>query len=163
MDEKKTIKISLGTLICLFIIFILIVALIGMFCYYNYFTTEDTNVVDNKTETNNIIVEENGQIYNNTEDLYKKYEGFYWLFNEENGIELNSIEFDGKKITVKNGVAYFEDGNSKKQINSIGGKVKYIKSWGEHTLNRVYALTEDGVVWRSNCFRRSRFNWGWFE
>lgn len=35
MDEKKSIKVSLGTVICIFIIVILLVALGGVFFYYN--------------------------------------------------------------------------------------------------------------------------------
>ena len=51
MEEKKSIKVSLGTVICMFIIFILIIALIGMYVYYNYILTDNKN----KVETNNEI------------------------------------------------------------------------------------------------------------
>ena len=45
MEGKQPIKISLTTVICLFIIFTLIVALVGMWCYYN--------LIDNKEESKN--------------------------------------------------------------------------------------------------------------
>ena len=45
MEGKQPIKISLATVICLFIIFTLIVALVGMWCYYN--------LIDNKEESKN--------------------------------------------------------------------------------------------------------------
>lgn len=51
MEDKKSIKISLGTVICLFIIFILIVALVGMYFYYNYFRK-----IDEDAKTENIVV-----------------------------------------------------------------------------------------------------------
>ena len=36
MEEKKGIKVSLTTVVLLFIVFILVVALLGMWYYYNY-------------------------------------------------------------------------------------------------------------------------------
>ena len=35
MEEKKSIKVSLETVVCLFIIVLLIIGLVGMYLYYN--------------------------------------------------------------------------------------------------------------------------------
>ena len=43
MEDKKTVKVSLGTVICLFIILILIIALIGMWYYYNMIQNPKTD------------------------------------------------------------------------------------------------------------------------
>ena len=49
MDEKKSIKVSLGTVICIFIIFILIIVICGMYFYYN---NKNNTVVSNDKENN---------------------------------------------------------------------------------------------------------------
>lgn len=45
MDQKKTIKVSLGTVICIFIIVLLVIALGAMYYYYNH-NQSDTNDVN---------------------------------------------------------------------------------------------------------------------
>ena len=58
MDEKKSIKVSLGTVICIFIIILLIIALVGMYFYYNNKNSVDKNVISTKAE-NSINTDEN--------------------------------------------------------------------------------------------------------
>lgn len=48
MDEKKSIKVSLGTVICIFIIILLAIALGGMYYYYNYKNVENTTRANNE-------------------------------------------------------------------------------------------------------------------
>ena len=55
MDEKKSIKVSLGTVVCIFIIVLLVIALVGMYYYYNHnkSNTHDVNSgVVEKVENN---------------------------------------------------------------------------------------------------------------
>ena len=51
MEEKKQLKISLGTAICIFIIIILVSALVGTIVYYNK-TQEKNNNIDEKNIKN---------------------------------------------------------------------------------------------------------------
>ena len=81
---------------------------------------------------------------------YDKYEDLYWYFKDEER-DKTKVEEGNKKIQIENGVAYFYTGNSKKIIDSIGEKVKFITSWGEHKLSIVYLLTEEGTIWKSEC------------
>lgn len=150
MENKKTLKVSLGTVICIFIIFLLIIVIGGMYFYYNFVldTDELSNNVQN--DTVNTAIENNTENNNNTVDLeaiYAKYKNLYWLFDENS----TEIEFSNNKIVIENGIAYLEKNNTRKKIDSIEGKVKYITMWGEQTLERVYVLTEDGKVWVSIC------------
>lgn len=150
VENKKTLKVSLGTVICIFIIFLLIIVIGGMYFYYNFVldTDELSNNVQN--DTVNTAIENNTENNNNTVDLeaiYAKYKNLYWLFDENS----TEIEFSNNKIVIENGIAYLEKNNTRKKIDSIEGKVKYITMWGEQTLERVYVLTEDGKVWVSIC------------
>ena len=73
MDEKKSIKVSLGTVICIFIIILLIIALGGMYYYYNHRENDkninNNNVVVNTPDVSKTIVEENDK----TEELLRNY------------------------------------------------------------------------------------------
>ena len=69
MEEKKSIKVSLGTVVCLFIIMLLIIGLVGMYLYYNQ--DNSNNVADKdskveikeleKNESNNVLDVESNQ------------------------------------------------------------------------------------------------------
>ena len=146
MEDKKTLKVSLGTVICIFIIFLLIIAIGGMYFYYN--SVLDTNKSSNDINVNTTTGNNTESSENTIESIYAKYENLHWLFADNNATEIN---FLNKKIIVENGIAYLEENNTRKRIDSIEGKVKYIAMWGEQTLERVYVLTEDGNVWVSNC------------
>lgn len=65
MEDKKYIKISLGTLICIFIIFILIFIILGMWYYYNNIDTNN-NTLNNNISNNNMINNESNE---NTETI----------------------------------------------------------------------------------------------
>lgn len=150
MEEKKEVKVNLGTAICIAIIIILLSIIGGMWYNYNYLVGEaptkenvsnvvqqnvaDTNITENQTE----------------KSPYEKYEGLVWRL-KDSGDDNTKLEFDNKKIQIENEVAYLYSGNSKTPINSIKGKAKSVNSWGEATLERVYILTEDGTMWQSNC------------
>lgn len=50
MEEKKKIKVSLGAVISVFIIILLTVTLVGMYCYYNFVVIPKYEVANNETE-----------------------------------------------------------------------------------------------------------------
>lgn len=150
MEDKKTIKVSLGTVICIFIIFLLIIVIGGMYFYYNFVldTDESSNDIQNDVTVNTTTGDNTENSENTFESIYAKYEDLHWLFDDNNATE---IEFINKKIVLENGIAYLEENNTRKTIDSIEGKAKNITMWGEQTLERVYVLTEDGKVWVSIC------------
>jgi len=69
MKEKENVKISLGTVICIFIIVLLVIALFAMWFYYN--KKEDNT--KNETVTNNVtnMLEENNTVVTTKEDASK--------------------------------------------------------------------------------------------
>lgn len=91
MDEKKTIKISLSTVICLFIIFALTVALFWMYTYYNSGNNDlnsiDSNTTNNKayvdsdnndsdTTNSNITNKKVNKVYDDKELVFSSYNNF---------------------------------------------------------------------------------------
>lgn len=52
MEEKKYIKVSLGTVICIFIIFLLLIVICGMYFNYNNKNDVKENVISTKQENN---------------------------------------------------------------------------------------------------------------
>ena len=70
MSEKK---VSLGTVICLVIIFILIMCLAGMWYYYNHINVIDNNEIDSSEIGYLSEEDENStQIESNLFDLYQE-------------------------------------------------------------------------------------------
>ena len=66
MEEKKTVKVSLGTIICLIIIVILVIALGGMYYYYNFIKKD--NSTNANTNSINTIANESDSSYKTTVD-----------------------------------------------------------------------------------------------
>ena len=145
VEDKKTVKVSLGVAICIVVIIALLV-IIGIIYAYYIKDTDTSNEVANSPNT--VIQDEEENTYNE-EDAYEKYNDLDWLFGDD---EYNTeIEFIDSKIVVEDGVAFLEEDGTKEKIETIEGKVKYITMWGEQTLERVYALTDDGKIWVSVC------------
>ena len=88
MSEKK---VSLGTVICLIIIFILIMCLAGMWYYYNHINVIDNNEI-NSSETGDVPEEDenSNQIESNLFDLYQEnYKNtFKQIITEYNDISI---------------------------------------------------------------------------
>lgn len=63
MDEKRIIKISFGTVICIFIIIALVLVIGGMYYYYNYIV-DSKNINSNNISSNINKKEENYKIDN---------------------------------------------------------------------------------------------------
>ena len=122
MSEKK---VSLGTVICLIIIFILIMCLAGMWYYYNHIKVVNNSIQNNETELNNTneqIIQKDEEkeecnkvhqeldedfarfIIENYLDLQGKCEGDYQSFlqglNLVEEVKMNSEE----TITVSDGI-----------------------------------------------------------
>ena len=149
MGENKEIKVRLSTVVYLFVIVVLVVAL-GVVYYFGFVKNDNANnMIANGelTEKNNISVNEENQT---EKSPYEKYEGIHWFFKDSE-IERTEIEFDNKKIQIENGVAYLYVNNSKTPISSVEGNAKNVTMWGEQTLQRVYILTEEGTIWKSIC------------
>ena len=114
MSEKK---VSLGTVICLIIIFILIMCLAGMWYYYNHIKVGNNEIELNNNDLNNEDKVEQeldekiaGVIIENYLDLWGRKSGDYTMFLEElnlvEKVEMNSEETitisDGRKLSKTN-------------------------------------------------------------
>lgn len=96
MEEKNSIKVSLGTVICMFIIFILIIALLGMWYYYNHI-----KVFDDVLNPNNVL----DNVDNNTQysEIAKKLENGNLLLVEDSSYNSdNTYTLKGPIIEVVN-------------------------------------------------------------
>ena len=84
VEDKKTLKVSLGTVICIFIIFLLIIVIGGMYFYYNFVldTDESSNDIQNDVTVNTTTGDNTENSENTLESIYAKYEDLYWLFDE---------------------------------------------------------------------------------
>lgn len=76
MEEKKQIKVSLGTTVCLFIIFLLVIALVGMWYYYNRIQPDNSGVNAEKQTLQETVADK---------DVKTEYKE--WV-DEEKGIKL---------------------------------------------------------------------------
>ena len=83
MEEKKTIKVSLGTAICIFIILLLLISIVIM-CYSNKnkdVSDEDKTSVSSKnlTKKSNIKIYDNRDLIYDANYLYKNFsdESYY--------------------------------------------------------------------------------------
>lgn len=77
MDEKKQIKISFGTIICIFIIVSLIIIIGSMYFYYNDSLNE--NKLSNENQNNEV-----NSIDNSNEEQYFSNPAYYALNGNEN-------------------------------------------------------------------------------
>lgn len=118
MEEKKEIKMSLGTTICIFIIILLIIALTGMYLYFNKDSKNNTNNIakvdekvelqqqeENKSDTGlkedirDYEYKETITLNNKTHEIGFVYEEINSKNQDENfPSEELKIFFDGKKV-----------------------------------------------------------------
>ena len=124
MSEKK---VSLGTVICLIIIFILIMGLAGMWYYYNHIKVVDNGIKNNQTELNNNDLNDENVVQNDEEkkendkvdeeldektagfiiesylDLWGSKSGDYTMFLEELNL-VDEVKFNSEEtITISDG------------------------------------------------------------
>ena len=165
MKEKKYLKISLGTGILLALIVILIVALVGMYFYYNpkkdeKFADTNTNLPsemdENTTQKDtNISKEENKQSNNTVKNPYEKYSDLEWDCDEKN-IKLEIAK--NEEYIIEGGVLYFEKDGERQKINSITDTPKYISAFTTNRISQVNVLTEEGTVWRLGKINKNDFD-----
>lgn len=130
MDEKKYLKVSLGTVVCMFIIFILIVALIAV--YYLGFVKNSqkiadlTNKIDSLNNKNTIIQNEKTEIKN----------------DNTNNIE-TSTNIESKDISVVDAVNYVDSYSKKFKVKlpRIVGNTITIENLNLKILNEVLPST----------------------
>lgn len=169
MEEKKYLKISLGTGILITIVIILIIALVGMYFYYNpkkdkkianatenlpsemeqNTTTNisnEENIQSNNTIQNTNVLNEENKSSNNIKNPYEKYTALdlEWYFNKKE----TEINVANKRFAIKNGILYVENDGKEKELKSITEKAKYITCWGINRIERIYVLTEEGNIWK---------------
>ena len=162
MKEKKYLKISLGTGILLALIVILIVALVGMYIYYNpkENTENNKNIVcetDNLCNTTNIEnnVPNEDTKTDNTKNPYEKYSDLEWECDEKN-IKLEIAK--NEEYIIEGGVLYFEKDGERQKINSITDTPKYISAFTTNRISQVNVLTEEGTVWRLGKINKNDFD-----
>ena len=113
MEEKKSIKVSLGTVVCLFIIMLLIMGLVGMYLYYN---KNNSNIIVGKESE--VKINEIGE-----KEVYKTsdFESIYKSLVDSEYSNLKSfITSDNKikEIRVSGITIYTED-----YLNATGIKL----------------------------------------
>lgn len=146
MEEKKYFTIKVGTCILIAIIFILIIALVGMYFYYNPKDENKIEVAQNTPgATNNKELEKDSEKVNVLKDPYENYKDLEWECNEK-ATKLNVGTSENYIIEDK--VLYFERDGKKNKINSITDTPKYISSFTTNRISQVNVLTEEGTIWR---------------
>lgn len=149
MDEKKSIKVSLGTTICIFIIILLIVAL-GVVYYLGYVkNNEKINELENKTIS---LEKAKNQLENQVSNLQTKNT------KEEDKVLDKDLYAQGSEyfVFIENGTAYYK--HSRKIIDSeakdfvetkdLAKNVKRVKIFnlGTDISDTVFLILEDGTV-----------------
>ena len=150
MDEKKTIKVSLGTTICIIIIILLVIALGGMYYYYNSNSknTDSVNQSAIEKEENKIDKEVTDIKANKISKLDESKDLVYSSFSKYSSQYSYSIPYinidsaDVKKINNEIESYYKplvagEIANEAKGLSVIMDNVKYTSYVNDNTLSLV--------------------------
>lgn len=139
MEEKKEIKVSLGTVICIVIIVILLCAL--AFVYYLGFVKEDNKEIA-KPQDNEIVFQEektNTVIQENVEIVEENKEDYEIITKELEGIDVlfvtDAIENSNNTYTLK-GVIYTQYTISYKELSEILEKGSMTIESEEYTIKK---------------------------
>lgn len=90
----------------------------------------------------------------NLTSAYDNYKDLKWMFKDEKKTE---FEFDGDKITIENGRVYLKKRQQDKmQVDVIEGRAKYLTGYGTQTLEKIYIITEEGYIWKSDYDREGK-------
>ena len=161
MDEKKTIKVSLGTTVCIFIIILLIVVL-GVVYYLGFVkdNAKEQNIQSNITEQNSSIIntENNNEIENNKIIAYKEFavaksdgETTQYIIAKDQNNNWNEIFEEDQGIIIcgqYNNKLYFTDEEGFKYIDLTNPKFIATK-WIDYEKVQIYdngELENRGVV-----------------
>ena len=118
MEEKKTIKVSLGTAICIFIIFLLLISIVIM-CYSNKnkdVSDEDKTSVSSKnlTKKSNIKIDDNRDLIYDANYLYKNFsDESYYSENMNKSYSLKDINLPYININSE------DANNANKEIKTL--------------------------------------------
>ena len=154
--ENKEAKISLGTAICIFIIVVLLVVIVAMYCKLNdkLENSANANRVPELEQNKSINKEENALQENQTEKEEVPVEDLYAI--DYNAIKDNDVNIALAKIS--NGTLYYLDVNSietmnymspcKENYKKLDTEVKRIKTvtLGTDTSNNYLIIKNDGTV-----------------
>lgn len=125
MEEKKQVKISLGTAICIFIIILLVIALIGTIIYYNTNNKKENIIQENEiNDTENNIIETGEYIFNVPQAL-KEEMGHYYDDISIQIIDSKNYEFYLEEGFYIKGKYAIENGNLICKADVRGGE--YLK------------------------------------
>lgn len=118
MEEKKTIKVSLGTAICIFIILLLLISIVIM-CYSNKnkdVSDEDKTSVSSKnlTKKSNIKIDDNRDLIYDANYLYKNFsDESYYSENMNKSYSLKDINLPYININSE------DANNANKEIKTL--------------------------------------------
>lgn len=117
MEEKKGIKVSLGTVICMFIIFILIIALLGMWYYYNNLN-QPTEVGKSNINNETKVESQNSIVLPSQETTSKEnYEEIATEFDGIDCLYVTDVVKENNLYTLK-GVVYTQYTISKTELDN---------------------------------------------
>ena len=163
MEEKKQIKVSLGTAVCVFIIIILLLVIAGMYVYYNYTPknndkNNNSTVISNKTEDNsknineinNIISNENKSINQKSENVLENWPNIDTskIVNPGNGYTYSQKCMDGNSYTISKDKRSITIDYTNEKISGFDKNIESacIYFLGQGSLDFNVFLYEDGTV-----------------
>lgn len=170
MEDKRTIKISLVMVICVFIIILLLVALFGMWYCYNYNRKLNNNNLADKSTFNSVHLQNEVTVESEnegTKDVNKKYkdkEIVFDLYNKESSdylykipyVNIDSEEVDTVNREIEN---YYkpliekELNNEKEGLSITMGKIEYNSYLNENVLSLVISN-----IYPNNCIYYKVYN-----
>lgn len=140
MEEKKSIKVSLGTLIFVVIIVLLIAALVGMYYFYNFVTPNNNKNNNSSNISNNTVV--NNMVIENTE----KEETVNSVANEEKTDSAEASSGNKDYITFKDVVGnYYAVDDSNTSSDEPIKYSLYLTDAGTYFYEQAI-VTEAGIV-----------------
>lgn len=161
MEEKKSVKVSLGTVVCLFIIMLLIIGLVGMYLYYNQdnlnsVVDKDSGVEIKETETIKTIPTSDlttlsYYINDESANIFYAYieDGYLYYFNES--ADVNKIS-EGTFQFMSGIIKYPGDQRVKKYeaLTNIKKMTTYNIGTGINPV--LFLITESGEVYSMNIY-----------
>lgn len=132
MGEKKEIKVSLGTVICLFIIVVLVFVIAGLWFYYNPITNNLNTVPNDSAEQNE------GNISKQNKNIIM-YAGSYDITNAKPGIYTFIWQYEKFEDFYNTTYDIYENG--RKQGTTIGTVVEDKNMEGD----KIYHINYDEV------------------
>ena len=135
MEEKKSIKISLGTTICLIIIALLIIVL-GVVCYLKFINDKQDNNVSNTEQINTYEKVED----DNVEEKNIGNSDYKGIVQPEYIVQPDKQILDIEYITGYEGISFLEDGTFNIDLG-----------WGMNLLG-TYTITDNKINCVANEF-----------